>query len=518
MPIDAKRRQLLLASAGLCGLGLLPALLANAREPSSKTYPFTLGVASGDPLPDGFVLWTRLAPQPLDDESGAGGMPALAVPVRWQVAEDEQFRKLVAQGSTLAEPQWGHSVHVEVRGLRADRRYCYRFFAMDAESPRGWTRSAPAAGMGRLRFALASCQHYEQGYYAAYRHLVREAPDLVLHVGDYIYESSREDGVRQHRVNNPQTLAQYRRHHAQYKLDADLQAAHAACPWLLTWDDHDVQNDYAGAHSQFNDPPERFLLRRAAAYQAYWEHLPLPLSARPHGPDMRLYRSRDYGELLRIYLPDDRQYRDDQACGSAGHWGGELLADCAQRVDPRRTMYGAAQEAWLQQRFAQSKARWNLLAQQLLMAPLDQQPGPGEVWWSDGWDGYPAARTRLLQSMRDTQLRNPLVLGGDIHSFWASELKADFADPQSPNIACEFTGTSISSLGGGYERYQALLPENPHIRFFDSRFRGYALGELSRDTLQMQFRALDDVRDADSGIRTLASFVVEAGQARIVAA
>ena len=505
-----RRRELLLASAGLFGLGALGRSSRLLAAPKWKSDPFTLGVASGEPSPDGFVIWTRLAPDPLD----GGGMPEASIVVEWFVAEDEQLTRIVRKGLAHADPAWAHSVHVEVQGLKPDRWYWYAFQAGGARSQLGRSRTVPLAGVSaqRLRFAFASCQHYEHGYYAAYGHMAEDDLDCVLHLGDYIYESHSDEGVRSHGAGPPRTLDEYRNRHALYKTDADLQRAHARFPWIVTWDDHDVQNDYAGAHSEFNDPPEEFLLRRAAAYQAYWEHLPLRYSARPRGPGMTLYRQLEFGTLAQFFVVDDRQYRDDQACGSPEHWGGQVVVNCPEREAPGRTMYGAAQERWLYDSMAASGAQWNVLAQQLLMAQLDQKPGPEHGWWTDGWDGYPAARKRLLAHISESEVKNPVVLGGDIHSFWTTDLKRDFDDPKSPVVATEFVGTSISSHGPPYDKFARVLPKNPHVRFFDSRRRGYARCEITPRSWRTDFMALDDVREAASGIRQLASFTVEAGR------
>ncbi|MEW6167558.1 MAG: alkaline phosphatase D family protein [Pseudomonadota bacterium] len=507
---DPGRRRALRTSAALLALSASGCALQPRSSVRAPAYPFTLGVASGDPVADGFVLWTRLAPVPLD----GGGMPPLPVEVDWEVAEDEAFRSIRMAGRALAEPAWGHSVHVEVEGLAADRWYWYRFRWGGAQSPVGRARTAPVLGaaLTRLRFGYASCQHYEQGYFSAYRHLVADAPDLILHLGDYIYETSWGEPVRRHEAGEPYTLAEYRNRYARYKLDRDLQAAHAACPWLLCWDDHEVDNDYAGAHSQDHDPAERFLARRAAAYQAYWEHMPLRRYARPKGADMLLYQRSGFGDLVGFHVLDTRQYRDDQACATADKGGGQVVTACAELADPARSMLGPQQERWLLQGLAYSKARWNILAQGLLMAPLDQTPGTEVGAWTDGWDGYPAARERILRRLAEARTPNPVVIGGDIHSYWATELSPE---PGAAPVATELVGTSISSAGVPYESFAALLPENPHVKFFDSRARGYVLCELSPQRLEAAFRAVDDVRDPASGAHTLARFAVEAGRAAI---
>lgn len=508
---DPLRRRLLLAGGGLLAFNACTPSLRVRAAPVFTTDPFTLGVASGDPQPDGFVLWTRLAPDPLN----GGGMPPQPVAVHWEVADDENFARVLAAGTDIALPEWAHSVHVEVAGLAPDRRYCYRFRCGEAISPVGHVRTAPAHGSrpAALRLAYASCQHYEAGYYGAYRHLAEDRPDLVLHLGDYIYETSLREPLRRHEAGEPQTLEQYRNRYACYKRDRDLQAAHAACAWLCTWDDHEVDNDYAGLHDQDGSPPDSFAVRRAAAYQAYWEHLPLRLASRPQQGRMRLHRHLRYGDLLDLYLLDTRQYRDDQACAAAGKGGGQVLTDCAALADPARSMLGNAQEAWLQQQLADSRAHWNLVAQPMLMAPLDQSPGAPFGSWSDGWDGYPAARRRLLDGLARTS--NPVVIGGDIHSYWANEIALE---PGQAPIATEFVGTSISSGGVPYDRFAALLPENPQVRFFDSRARGYVLCELARERLDVAFRAVHEVRDPATAAHTLARFAVETGHARVLRA
>ncbi|HEY1078180.1 MAG TPA: alkaline phosphatase D family protein [Fontimonas sp.] len=504
------RRRLLLGSASLLTLSACATHRAPALRPDAD--PFTLGVASGDPQADGFVIWTRLAPRPLS----GGGLPAVAIEVDWEVAADEHFRDIRSAGRALAEPEWAHSLHVEVAGLQADRWYWYRFRWADALSPAGRARTTPQAGaaLAGMRFAYASCQHYEQGHYAAYRHMVADHPDLILHLGDYIYESSTQSPLRQHEAGEPQSLDEYRNRHACYKLDRNLQAAHAACAWLLCWDDHEVDNDYAGSHSQDFEPADSFLQRRAAAYRAYWEHMPLRLRARPRGADMPLYQRSVFGDLIAFQVLDTRQYRDDQACPLPGYGGGRLLTDCAALADPARSMLGPDQEQWLLDGLGRSRTRWNLLAQSMLMAPLDQVAGPAYGSWTEGWDGYAPARRRILDRLAAAGTPNPVVIGGDIHSFWANELAPA---PGAAPVATEFTGTSISSVGVPYDAFAAILPENPHVKFFDSRQRGYVLCQVTPERLDVDFRVVADVRDPASAGSTLRRFAVESGRPRILA-
>ena len=480
-------------------------------RPAFAAYPFSLGIASGAPLPDGIVLWTRLAPDPLN----GGGLPPAAIEVRWEVAHDAGFRDIVRHGRALAEPRYAHSVHVEVEGLAPARWYWYRFMAGDAVSAAGRTRTAPPGGAtaDRLRFAFASCQQYEQGYYAAHRHMAAENLDLVVFLGDYIYESSwGSRHVRKHEAPEPVTLEQYRNRYARYKSDADLQRCHAAFPWLVTWDDHEVDNDYANDRSEDLDP--NFLVRRAAAYQAYWEHMPLRKQSLPAGPRMRLYGRYDFGGLARFHVLDGRQYRDHQACPRFGRGGSNVVDDlnCPERLGTQRTLLGTEQENWLYAGLAASRARWNIIAQQLLMAQTVRKPGPERKFWSDGWDGYPAARTRLLQAIAGQRPANPLVIGGDVHFNCVSDLRVDFDDTQSPAVATEFCGTSISSQGQSQARLDALRAENPHVRFANGEKRGYVVMDLAERRCLAELRVIDSEKAADSPVSTLATFVVEDGR------
>lgn len=502
-----QRRRLLLASAGLAGLTGTACVIKPFTLPGFE--PFTLGVASGEPVSDGFVIWTRLAPEPLRDT----GLDEALVPVGWEVAEDERFQRIARRGVAPAEPAWGHSVHVEVDGLAPDRWYWYRFRYASAVSPVGRTRTAPAlwARFDRLRFGYASCQHYETGYYSAYRHLAADAPDLILHLGDYIYESSVESPLRSHGAAEPYTLEDYRNRYARYRSDPDLQAAHAACPWLVIWDDHEVDDDYAGPYGRDGEAVDNFLLRRAAAYQAYWEHMPLRLSARPQGARMDLYRRSVFGDLLSFHLLDMRQHRDAQACAS-GQRGGQVVAPCAELRDPSRSMLGSRQEAWLLQGLGPSPVRWNLIAQTTLMASLDLGSGAQSRVWTDGWSGYPAARERILRHLAARRPANPVVLGGDIHAFCAAELTP--AGAGQP-VATEFVGSSITTPGASQDVIDGLKTAHPHLQFFDGRHRGYVLCELNAERLDVAFRAVDDVRNPEASVSTLAQFTVESGAARI---
>jgi len=480
------RRSFLL---GVSGLTLpLPALAQAAQ--------FPLGVASGCPRPTSVVLWTRVA---------APG------PVAWEIAEDERLQRVVARGTALAEPRWAHSIHVDVEGLRPGRPYWYRFILGGAASPVGRTRTAPdpATATG-LRFVIASCQQYEQGYFAAWRHAAAEELDAVLFVGDYIYEASwGRNLVRHHAGGRCTLLDDYRERYAQYKSDPDLQAAHAAHPWIVTWDDHEVTDDYTGDIGPEDPDPVRFLAQRAAAYQAYWEHMPLPNALRPGGPSLRLYGRYRFGTLAELFTLDDRQYRAHHAC-RATLKRGKPLENCAERLDPGRTMLGAEQEAWFADGMRRASARWNVLAQQTLMAEADR--GPGDIYWADGWDGYPVARQRLLDTVAASPVKDTLVLGGDVHSFWATDLKRDFAELKTPTVATEFVGGSITAQGPPANRVAGLIAKNPHIRAGLSEVNGYGVVALDGKKAEVSFRTLADVRDPRSSIATARRFVVEAGR------
>jgi len=508
-----ERRRFLKCLAVLGVATVSPAHAQLNAKPRFAANPFTLGVASGYPYPGGFVIWTRLAPVPA---APGGGMAPEAIPVAWEVAQDDAMKQLVASGTAYAEPQWAHSVHVEVPGLEPGRPYWYRFTAGAARSSVGRTRTSPALGSrpGRLRFAFVSCQHYEQGYFTAYRHIVADEPELILHLGDYIYEfSGARDIVRSHGDGEAVTLDDYRRRYALYRTDADLQAAHAACPWLLTWDDHEVSNDYADDLSELNDAPEWFLARRAAAYKAWYEHMPVPKTMAPFGPHARIYRRHVAGGgLVSFCVLDDRQHRSHEACPRPGRGGSNSVdpAQCTELGDPKRTMLGAAQEAWLASALEGSRARWNIIAQQTRMAQMDELAGPGRRAWTDSWDGYPAARRRLLESL--ARKSNPVVIGGDIHHFNVNQLKLDFDDPAAPVVASEFVGTSVSSRAFPQERADALRADNPHVLYAETRYRGYVRVEVTPQRLVADLRGLESVQTRAAACSTLASFAVEDGR------
>jgi alkaline phosphatase D len=489
-PVHLDRRRFLgLGAAGVATLATARLTPAGAqtlpgRQPgaAAASAPFTLGVASGDPTPGEVVLWTRLAPDPLN----GGGMGDQPVTVEWEVAEDEAMQRVVARGS-LSPGAW----------------YWYRFKAGSDLSPVGRTRTAPALGtrIDRLAFALTSCQIYDGGFYTAHRHMAGEDLDLVVQVGDYIYE-----GVpvavrpRLHEgAGEPVTLVEYRNRYGQYKGDADLQASHAAFPWAVVLDDHEIDNNWADEVPQ--DPAtqsrEAFLARRAAAFQAYYEHMPLRRSSIPSGIDISLYRRLTFGDLVDVHLLDTRQYRSDQ--------------DPARRADPT---LGDDQERWLQQSLAGPTARWNVLAQQVFFSQRDFTEGPGTRFSDDAWDGYVADRDSLRDHIAAVGPSNPVVLTGDVHANYVCDVKENFNDPASRTVATELVGTSITTGGNGMDQATAdrvQLAENPHIKFLN-RNRGYVRNVLTRSQWTADFRVVDIVTTPGAPIRTRASFVIEDGR------
>lgn len=509
LPYQVKRRRFLSGIGVLTGLAIASQWPTRVvARPRLSGYPFSLGVASGDPLPDGVVLWTRLAPDPLN----GGGMPDVNVPMQWQIAADENMRRVIKVGTVMATPDLAHSVHVDVRGLKPGQWYWYQFRVGNEVSPIGRTRTAPGLHehVEELKFAFASCQDWQNGYYPAYRHMAEEDIDLVVHLGDYIYEYGPETGgPRQHNSPEIVTLADYRNRYALYKTDPNLQAAHAAFPWIVTWDDHEVDNNYANLIPEDDQSQEDFSTRRTNAYQAYYEHMPLRQSSLPNGPNLLLYRRFTFGNLAEFNVLDTRQYRTDQPCGDG------LKARCTEALDPGATMTGSEQEEWLLQGLDKSQAQWNVIAQQTIMAEYDFNPSPSvDVFNLDQWDGYVAGRDRFLGFLDQRQPANPVVITGDIHSSWVHDLKIDFNDPSSPTVGTEFVGTSITSdfPAQFIAPVTAALSDNPHTKFFDGAFRGYVRCNLNRDRWQTDFRVVSTILEQNADISTLASFVVEDGQ------
>ncbi|WP_245876379.1 alkaline phosphatase D family protein [Caldimonas caldifontis] len=513
----ATLQQLARAGAALALARLAAPVLARPEAPRFTDDPFTLGVASGMPRPDGVVLWTRLAPQPL--ETG-GGMPPVAVKLQWELADDEHFGQVRQRGEVWTGPERAHAVHVDVKGLPPGRVYHYRFHCGGATSPVGRTRTAPPddAEVGLLRLALASCQHYEQGHFVAHREIARQDLDVVLFVGDYLYETSNPDFRLRRHGPRPTTLAGFRRHHAQYKLDPDLRAAHAAHPWILTWDDHEVENDYAADRGPLHRDPQAFLALRAAAYQAYFEHLPLAPWMAPQGPDMRIHHRYTWGRLAELWTLDGRQFRSPHACPSAERpVGGRISGACAELMDPQRTMLGFEQEAWLQRGLAHSLRHWKLLGQGSQISPWSVATPLGRRLFTDAWDGYPAARERLLAGIAEARIGNVIALGGDVHRHVAADLRVIPNESRSPVVASEFVTTSITTRGlPGYA--QGLVrSSNPDLKHARSDERGYVLLSLDAQHARAEFRATRFPVAAEARLHTQAVYAVESGRAGVQA-
>jgi alkaline phosphatase D len=510
------RRAVVLGGLAAAGTAALPArglLRATAAQAATTliAYPFTLGVASGDPAPDSVVLWTRLAPSPTNAD-GQGGMPNADVTVEWQVSTTSTFGTLVASGSVTAHFAQAHSVHAIAEGLAPDSEYFYRFRAQGHISPVGHTRTAPSVtSLGRnFVMTFASCAHYESGYYTAYRRMAEDHPDLILHLGDYIYEDAGTAGsVREHLGAECVSLADYRRRYAQYKSDPDLQAAHAAAPWIVVPDDHEVENNYANNVRADNSPAltaAQWTARRTAAYQAYYENMPLRATSTPSGNSIPLYRRIRWGTLATFHMLDTRQFRDDQACGD----GTKVCPDADLST---RTLTGSAQEAWLLDGLGQHLGTWDIIGQQVFFAQEFTAAGAGNM---DAWDGYRASRARIQQGWVSRAVRNPVVLTGDVHRAYANDLKADYRNPSSATIGSELVCTSITSDGDGSG--STTIPNaatNPHVKFFSDR-RGYVRTTITPAAITADFRSVARVTEHGAPVSTTRSFVIQDGHPGLI--
>lgn len=495
-------------AAALCAV--VPNVWRVDYRPRFADNPFTLGVASGDPTATGGVLWTRLAPKPFEPDGGMDGKPV----VTWELAEDDSFKKIIKTGRATAAPELSYSVHVDVDGLAPDHWYFYRFQSGQATSPVGRFRTSPADGATTpLTFAVASCQRWDQGLWTAYEHMAKEELDLVTHLGDYIYEgSSPSTAVRMHQGLESRTLEDYRRRYAQYKTDPALQAVHHKCPWIVTWDDHEVDNNYAGLVGENEmESVEQMRARRAAAYQAWWEHQPVKVPRAISWADLTITRTINWGSLARFWMLDTRQYRDDQACGD-----GTKAVPCGEWANPARGLMGAAQEKWLYDGLGASKSRWQIIGNQVMMAPYDSAPGAEVRVSMDQWSGYPVARDRLLGNIAQRAPNRTVVITGDIHTHWVNELRSDFTRPDRPVVAAEFVGSSISSDGDGTgdanARMQTQLAENPHVKFFQNR-RGYFTCRVNEKEWLTDYRSVPYVTKPGAPLEVPSRWRVEHGKA-----
>lgn len=508
------RRLFLAYGAALTSVPLLGSSATADSSPRFSNDPFSLGVASGDPDHRGMVLWTRLAPEPFQPD---GGMPASAVEVDWEVAEDDAMKNIVARGTAVATPQLGHSVHVEVDQLRPDRWYWYRFRSGDATSPVGRTRTlpAPSDSPDELKFAFTSCQNFEQGLFTAYKQMAEDDLDLVCHLGDYIYEyaAGRNGKVRRHLGEEIESLGDYRVRLSQYRSDPLLHGMHAKCPWLVTWDDHEFDNNCAGPISEELDvDPVDYLIRRANAYQAYYEMMPLRGRSLPSGPNMQLYRKASFGRLADFFVLDTRQYRTDQPNGD------RKSPLNAAALDRGNSLLGDRQRNWLMRSLIASQSKWNILAQQVMMGMVGFANSGDELVYSmDQWPSSAAERMRLMKFLQERRVPNPVVLTGDIHSNWANELRVDDRKPETEVIATEFVTTSLSSGGNGVDQPKGidqLKSDNPCVKFHN-RERGYVRCRVTPESWISDYVVVDDVEKPGGKIFTRASFVVEAGDPRI---
>ena len=513
------RRQLIKRFGAAAGVfAATPLLFREAiAQVSFADDPFQLGVAAGEAAGDGFVIWTRLAPKPF--EIGFG-LPSQPVEVEWEVATDEGFRNIVRTDKAIANPMMAHSVHVEVDGLSPSRPYWYRFRAGGVQSAVGRAKTTPLAGAPtpRAKFAVVGCQHYESGLYTAYRHVAAADPDFVFCYGDYIYENGGTPAAattpaalvnRRHLPGEIFSVDDYRRRYAQYKSDPDLKAAHVAAAWYPVWDDHETDNNWASEWDEKGTPPELFRFRKQAAFQAYYEHMPLRRSSLPNGASLQLYRRAPIGDLIDLNLLDTRQYRSNQPCN-------DQSAGCAD-LDSAPHFLGDAQEAWLKQGLSVSRARWNVLAQQVVMMDLDRDAGEDYRANVDSWAGYRTPRGRVLQHIADARIPNVVVLTGDEHVNYAGEVHIDSRRPGSNPVAVEFTSTSISSGGDGQDlstNDQSVLSANASLKFVN-RQRGFMLCNVTKDKWETSVRVLDKVSEPDGKVSTRATLSVMPGSNRV---
>lgn len=471
----------------------LPPDIAAVELPSD---PFTLGVASGDPDSTSVVLWTRLAPDPLAPGGGMpahadAGAPAIAIAV--EVATDDTFTELVQTGRFPVDTERGHSVHAVVERLEPATTYAYRFRIGAHTSPVGRTRTAPADDdTAAVSLAVASCQRYGDGHYLAHRDMAATELDVVVWLGDYIYERDDElvrplpDGAPDEAVD----LDGYRARYATARLDPDLAANHAAHPWVVTWDDHEVRNNHTG------DPGSVPEDRRAAAYQAWWEHMPVRLPP-PVGASLAIHRALRLGANLELLVLDTRQHRSAVGCD-----GGVVEDSCADLAVPERTVLGAEQEAWFAAAAAASDTRWTAVVQSVVLAPVEIL---GSVN-ADAWDGYPPARQRLLEAM--APLRNPVVLTGDVHiGVVADAPGADGATVATELVAPSVTSIPVDAYRDGTELLPALAPAVQHA----ADRRGWLRCDVDADAWRATFRDVADVADPASTVADGARFVIDDG-------
>ena len=478
--------------------------------------------------PDGILLWTRLA----SDPPHGGGMPDRNLPVDYQVATDEGFTRVVAQGQVMATPELARSVHADVRGLAPATDYFYRFRAgtVLSRSDGPGRRPRPAAHRASCRPAIANCQDFQNGYWPAFTAMAAEDLDFVLHVGDYIYEYDPKSKYPDRLHTTPQTpglnqlstLADYRARYGQYKLESNLQALHAAFPFIAVWDDHEVENNYAGLIDEIDDKGAahqtvaQFTKQRAAAYQAYYENMPIRVNYQTGSPDVKIYRNFQFGNLVTLPVLDTRQYRTDQPGGYPGDFGN---ANAGER-NTSGNMMNAQEEDWLMGVLTGSKATWNIIGQQTMMAQLHGSIVPGETLANmDDWDGYIPARSRLLTKISTAKVRNPVVLSGDFHTSFVNDLRVNFDKPDTPVVGSEFVSTSVSSAGLADELgvstsalEHIVLSGNPHTKYINASKHGYTLITITPQQLRGDMRVVESIATKNSPVSTDASYAVQNGR------
>ena len=499
------RRDFLIGSlAGLTSTQIQTPLAANLKLPKS---PFTLGIASGDITDSSVVLWTRLAPEP---QSTNGGMEQFSVPVYWELSLDRKMEKIVQSGEVLATPEFAHSVHVDVQGLEPDQTYWYRFSAEPYNTTIGQTKTLPhrESRPESVRFATASCQNYTHGYFVAYNHMIADQPDFVIHLGDYIYDTSFGENFRKHEVEHaPMTLTDFRRRHALYKSDKHLQKAHAALPFFTTIDNHDAIEDLDNSKLQ----------QRAAAYQAWYEHMPVRGYAAPGDNHFLLQRQIKLGDLAQICLLDARQFRDkkdlcrDSMDPNIGF--GNYRQTCDEVTGNDRTMLGQEQERWLQDKVTNNGSAWNVIASPGPFCPFDLHVDDKVLRYIGAWDAYPANRRRVVETINSAKKGHPILLSGDIHSFWAMDGN-QISGTANRIPAVEFVTSSISANWPEQlaKPISDNLSSNPHVKFYEPNKRGYLLHEVNGSHWKTTARAIDSVKNENSSASNLTSFIVTHGK------
>lgn len=513
------------------GVSLLPLLsLVDAEANLRDGAPFLpdYGVASGDPRPDSVIIWTRVPEyaQPRDFRG--------AVRVRYYVSLFEEFlpRDIVASGEVTTDENTDYTVQVTVEGLSPWTRYYYRFVSESGyESLVGRTKTAPSADqdLSEMKFAFVSCQNFVSGYFTPFAHLRHEDVDFCIHLGDHIYETNGAGpGVKTAREDNigggeAKSLVDYRNKYKLALSDKMFREVRRLFPWISLWDDHEVANNYTsdGHHK----PDAR---RKLDAYKAFYEYIPRATPLVAH----EAFRDFQFGKLGQFFALDERQYRDNLACYVEGKRD-MFIRPCPEKDLPERTLLGASQKTWLKEKLAQSECQWKFVLNEVMMMQFKFAPGFGGplatkyeklrndqdgIFFSfDGWDGFSAERADLLAHVRKNDIRNFVVLTGDIHNFYAGVLREDFGDKKEEPVGVEIVGGSVTSAGF-YEVTHSdlnlparlILPKlNPHLRYLDMKHHGYVKARVTPEAAKFEFLAVDTVLEERSRLSRIATVVVE---------